>query len=78
MKIHIYYRHYNISGTEPRRPEWFNYEKCYNNLLTSLPNWETGLYNINIVYDGVEDNWISKYSNHNYYKIEAGSDLLSF
>ena len=29
MKIHIYYRHYNVSGSEPRRPEWFDYELCY-------------------------------------------------
>jgi hypothetical protein len=78
MKIHIYYRHYNVSGTEPRRPKWFNYEKCYDNLLDSLPEWDSGKYTLNIIYDGTEVNWISDYSHHNYYNISAGADFKSF
>jgi hypothetical protein len=78
MKIHIYYRHYSISGTESRRPEWFDYESCYDNLLASLPEWDSQLYNVNIIYDGLEENWISKYSYHNYYKINCGGDYKSF
>ena len=80
MKIHIYYRHYNISGTEPRRPDWFDYEKCYDNLLTSLPDWDSDLYRVNVIYDGdnVEDNWISNYSYHKLYKIKVGNDMNSF
>jgi hypothetical protein len=80
MKIHIYYRHYNISRTEPRRPEWFDYQDCYDNLLTSLPDWDSPLYKVNVIYDGnnITDNWISDFSNHSYHEIKAGSDLISF
>jgi hypothetical protein len=78
MKIHIYYRHYNISGTEPRRPEWFTYEKCYNNLVSTLESINNDLYELNIIYDGNEDNWILKYNSPNQYKIQAGGDYKSF
>lgn len=80
MKIHIYYRHYNISGTDPRRSKWFSYEKCYDNLLTSLSDDDKDKYVINIIYDGdnIDDNWISKYPFHNMYAIDAKSDFKSF
>jgi len=81
MKIHIYYRHYNVSGTEVgRRPDWFDYEKCYDNLLTSLPDWDTDKYRINVIYDGdnIYNNWINNYSSHKIYNITAGNDFRSF
>ena len=78
MKIHIYYRHYNVSGTEPRRPEWFTYEKCYNNLVSTLEATNPDLYELNIIYDGNEDNWILKYNLPNQHKIQAGGDYKSF
>ena len=37
MKLHIFYRHYNIKNTDNRnRPSWFDYEKCYDNLLSTI------------------------------------------
>jgi len=80
MKIHIYYRHYNVSGSEPRRPEWIDYELCYNNLLSSIPPWSSNEYSLNIVYDGEdsEDNWIDDYSYHKLHLINEGSDMGSF
>ena len=40
--IHIFYRHYNISGNDFKsRPNWFDYEKCFINLLGTDRDWET-------------------------------------
>jgi hypothetical protein len=78
MKIHIYYRHYNISGREQRRPEWFDYERCYTNLLSTLADWSSNKYNINVVYDGGGKNWILKHPYHTLHNINAGSDFKSF
>jgi hypothetical protein len=63
-KIHIFYAHYNISGKGNKaRPHWFDYEKCFINLLNSIKNEPQ--VTLNIVMDGkIEDNWISKYREH--------------
>jgi hypothetical protein len=60
MKIHIFYCHYNISGTDNKsRPNWFDYEKCFVNLLNTTKNKNV---DIHVVMDGkIEDNWIKKY-----------------
>lgn len=77
MKIHIFYRHYNVQGTDNRnRPSWFDYEKCYDNLVSTLAFNEN--VKINIVYDGKEDNWIKKKHYHNFIEIEAKEDMKSF
>ena len=37
--IHIFYIHYNIEKTDGRnRPEWFDFEKCFQNLICTLDN----------------------------------------
>ena len=54
MKIHIFYRHYNVQGTDNKnRPSWFDYENCYDNLFNSI-NLNKSV-KINIVYDSKED-----------------------
>ena len=78
MKIHIFYRHYNVKDTDNRnRPHWFSYQACYRNLLSTT---DTGAANfrINIVYDGDEYNWIQDCKHHTMYKISAGNDMKSF
>jgi len=61
MKIHIFYSHYNITGTDHKtRPHWFNYEKCFVNLLNTIEDRKN--IELHVVMDGViEDNWIGKY-----------------
>lgn len=77
MKLHIFYRHYNIKNTDNRnRPSWFNYEKCYDNLLSTINSNEN--VKINIVYDGKEDNWIKDKYYNKFYEIEAKEDQKSF
>lgn len=63
MKIHIFYSHYNITKTDNKsRPEWFDYEKCFVNLLDTIKYKNIDLH---LVMDGIiEDNWISKYKDH--------------
>lgn len=78
MKIHIFYRHYNTSGSDFRRPEGFTYEKCYKNLLSSLQSISSDLYALNVIYDGEEDNWILKENYDKLYNISSGSDFKSF
>jgi len=77
MKLHIFYRHYNVQGTDNRnRPSWFDYEKCYDN-LTSTINFNENV-KINIVYDGKEENWIKKKKFNKFYEINAKEDMKSF
>ena len=62
--IRIVYQHYPVSGygsSSKKRPEWFDFEDCFKNLLhtlslTSIP------WSIDILMDGEKsDNWIFKY-----------------
>lgn len=62
MKIKILYSHLNVSGTDNKvRPAWFDFEKCFQNLISTGVR---GDY-INVIYDttrgGVEQNWIDDY-----------------
>ena len=78
MKVHIYYRHYNVEGSgNGSRPHWFSYEKCYNNLRSS-GDWGSDSCRINIVYDGDQHNWIKSTRYDNLYEINAKEDMLSF
>jgi hypothetical protein len=60
MKIHIFYLHYEITGTDNKfRPSWFDYEKCFINLLNTIEGKNVDLH---VVMDGkIENNWIKKY-----------------
>jgi hypothetical protein len=62
MKIHIFYSHYNVEGTDNKfRPHWFDYEKCFINLLNTIKGKDIDLH---LIMDGkVKDNWIRKYEN---------------
>ena len=74
MKIHIFYSHYNIMGTDYKnRPQWFDYEKCFINLLETIKDNDN--IKLNIVMDGkIEDNWIKKYKKlYNVYEFKGGS-----
>jgi hypothetical protein len=78
MKIHILYRHFNISGNDGRgRPSWFDFEKCFNNLLSTIEGEDV---NLHVVMDGeIESNFISKYQEKFIpHQIKAGSDSSSF
>jgi hypothetical protein len=61
--IKILYSHLNVSGTDYKmRPQWFDFEKCFKNLISSSLEIE-----IHVVYDvtqgGVDQNWINNYKN---------------
>lgn len=62
--IHIIYAHYNVEGRGNKfRPQWFNYEKCFQNLLATTKDAQN--ITIHLVMDGkVSDNWIEKYKEH--------------
>lgn len=78
MKIHIFYRHYNIEKTDNRgRPNWFDYEKCFKNLLDTIMGKNIQLH---IVFDGdIETNFINNYKDKfTTHQIKAGNDQTSF
>ena len=78
MKIHIFYRHFNISGNDFRgRPNWFDFEKCFVNLLSTIKDKNVDLH---VVMDGdASNNFIDKYKEHyTLHSIKAGSDQSSF
>lgn len=61
MKIKILYSHLNVTGTDYKvRPRWFDFEKCFQNLLLTSQNME-----IHVIFDitrgDLKQNWISKY-----------------
>ena len=60
MKIHVFYSHYNVEGKGLKfRPHWFDYEKCFVNLLDTIEGKDIDLH---LMMDGkVENNWIKKY-----------------
>lgn len=77
MKIKIFYRHYNIEKIDGKgRPKWFDYEKCFQNLLYTLTS-DTELY---VMFDGnFNNNFISKYKDHyTLHEFKAGNDVESF
>jgi hypothetical protein len=78
MKIHILYRHYNISGNDGKnRPEWFDFQKCFINLLNTINDDRV---NIHVVMDGkARHNWIGNYQKfYTLHEIQAGDDHSSF
>lgn len=79
MKIHILYRHYNVqgSGNKYNRPHWFNYEKCFVNLLNTIEGKNVDLH---VIMDGhFESNFISKYKDkYILHSINSGSDYGSY
>lgn len=80
MKIHIFYRHYNVEGSNSAnkdRPRWFDFECCFVNLLDTIQNKNV---DVHVIMDGdVEKNFIKKYkNNYKLHAINAGSDQASF
>jgi len=78
MKIHILYRHFNIEGNDHRnRPNWFDFEKCFINLLDTIKGKNVDLH---LIMDGnVDNNFINKYKNNfTLHSIVAGKDQVSF
>ena len=78
MKIHILYRHFNIEGNDCRnRPNWFDFEKCFISLLSSIEGKNVDLH---IIMDGdINNNFIKKYKNKfTLHPIQAGKDQISF
>jgi hypothetical protein len=78
MKIHIFYRHFNIQGNDfKNRPNWFDFERCFVNLLSTIENKNIDLH---VIMDGeINSNFISKYTDKFIsHQIIAGSDHSSF
>lgn len=90
MKIHIFYRHYNVQTDSQKefkseyktstRPSWFCYEKCFINLLNSIKDQNVELH---VVFDKAAgdflDNFISKYrESFTLHEIIAGNDMDSY
>jgi hypothetical protein len=73
-KIHIFYSHYCVEGKGNKlRPEWFDYENCFTNLLNTIKNKDNII--LNIVMDGkIDNNWIKKYKEfYNSYEFDGGN-----
>ena len=62
-KINIFYSHYNVEGKgNKNRPVWFDYEKCFANLLKTVKGKDV---DIHLVMDGkIDNNWVNKYKNN--------------
>jgi hypothetical protein len=77
-KIHIFYRHYNIEGTDfKNRPHWFDFEKCFVNLLNTIEGKNVDLH---LIMDGsIDNNFIKKYKDkYTLHSVKVGSDYGSY
>jgi hypothetical protein len=77
-KIHIFYRHYDIEGTDNKfRPHWFNFEKCFVNLLDTIQGKNVDLH---LIMDGsIDNNFIKKYKDkYTLHSVKVGSDYGSY
>ena len=77
--IHIFYRHFNIETTDNKgRPNWFNFQKCFLNLLTTIEGKDN--VQLHVVMDGFsKNNFINKYKDKFIlHEIKAGNDQSSF
>jgi hypothetical protein len=77
-KIHIFYRHYDIEGTDNKvRPPWFNFEKCFVNLLNTIQEKNVDLH---VIMDGsIDNNFIRKYKDkYTLHSIKTNSDYGSY
>ena len=63
-KIEIFYRHTETNKPNPGRPNWFNYENCFVNLLNSISDHRDSV-NLTVYYDGnPENDFIMQYQNY--------------
>ncbi len=78
MNIYIYYRHADSKTVLSERPEWFDYEKCFKNLLTTIHGYDN--VTLTIVMDGpYEDNFIKYYhSQYEFFTTNYRNSLLSY
>lgn len=62
-RIHIYNRHYSRNKKHPCRPDWFNYEKAFVNLLSTI---DFGICDLTVIFEKEDDYpfyFIKKYEN---------------
>jgi len=77
-KINIFYRHYNIQGNDLKnRPNWFDFEKCFLNLLKTI---EGKYVDLHVIMDGdIESNFINKYKDkYTLHTIHARTEYGSY
>lgn len=77
MLIHILYRHtdnLNLCGLGKNRPKWFSYDKCLENILSTIDKID--FVKFHMIYDGVYD---KKHPRIDYiYNINSKSDYKSW
>jgi hypothetical protein len=69
-KIHIYNRHFSRNRRHPERPEWFNYEKTFVNLLATT-NFD--LCDLTVIFEKEEDYgdyFVRKYEKERPFKVK--------
>jgi hypothetical protein len=92
-KLHIFYRHVHIKAEKnsrdpnKRRPDWFTYEGCFRNLLSTIRNDPLGTHvRLTVMYDGKPDDFMNDFVagyhankdlNIGLQFLEAGSDKNS-
>ena len=67
--IHIYYLQTSHNKQNPFRPEWFDYERCFKNLLDTKPQSSK----ITVVFDGK----ISEFNNHFTFKYLSSAKICA-
>lgn len=92
-KLHIFLRHVHIyEPTVKARPDWFEMELCFNNLISTLSNHDSSLkIDLTIMFDGTDtsfnDDFLSDYMKNygdqspvkiNIVQFSGGTDAKSF
>jgi len=79
MKLKIFLRQTDTNNNLKDRPDWFNYESCFVNLLNTI-NWD--ICDLFVMFDGdVTNHFTNKYNNEfnfNIVRMNSGSETKSF
>jgi hypothetical protein len=80
--IHIFYRHVhskadkNSRDPNKQRPDWFSYERCFRNLLTTIRTDPLGYrVKITVMFDGKYDDFVEDFISGYQANAEYGIDL---
>jgi hypothetical protein len=76
MFLHIYLRQTSHNNPNPNRPHWFNYEKCFKNLLDTI---DFSKCKLTVIFDGdINGHFTQKYQKtHNFSLYEINSHAIS-
>lgn len=79
-KLHVFCRHaiYSDISKHKKRPSYFSREKCYHNLLQTLPRFATITFLLDTYHGNLQDHFLSQEKKYPVITEKLGSETTSF